>query len=206
MVLTVSQVNTRYTNLKKTERGITTKCDFIYWFVDVLGSMDIMNLILKTLSHGGVNTKEGVVFVGDGNSGGHYHSMFKGVIQDSYDMGYQIRGSDNFCQLFAVMIYLNIVNPNKYKFDLQPGKYAHNISVAMRFLKSVLIKNKALRAKFVDTMRTFQSRDYPDDETWMFLVEDPKPLHSVTVAQLYEYIDNVSAYARYFIYIQYDDR
>ena len=214
MILTNNQVNTRYNNLKRTEKDITTKCDFIYWFVDILGSTDIMNLMLQTLCRGSTtenvarkgqlktfaatNNKKGVVFVGDRNSGGHYHSMYKGVIQDSYGMGYQIKGSNNFCQLFAIMIYLGTVNPGKYKFDLQPGKYAPNVSVAMRFLKSVLMKNKELRTKIVDDIRVFHSRDHPLDDTWIFLVEKPIQLHSMTVAQLYEYINNVAAHARHF--------
>ena len=212
--LTNNQVRNRYNKLKKTEKEITHYCDLIYWFVDVLGSEDIMNIILQDERANSVvefvkrkgqlqafastNTKQGVVFVGNAHSGGHYHSMYKGIIQDSYTLGYQLKGTNNFCQLFAIMIYLQTVNPIKYNFDLQVGKYAHNITVAMRFLKTILRKNKDIRDKFVDDIRRFQSRDFPDDETWIFLVKEPKQLYNMTIHQLFEYIDNVAVHGQKF--------
>ena len=213
-VLSPHQVNARFSQFKKKERNVTSKCDFIYWLIDILGNPDNIKMILHTSNRNatvdyvkrkgqlstfaGTNTNHGVVFVGNTQSGGHFHSMVKGGIQDSYKLGYQIRGSHNFCQLFSIMIYLSTKNPDKYKFDFIPGKYAHNITVAMAFLKSTLRKYKRIRDKIVGDIRSFQSRDYPGDQTWIFLVEEPRPVQDMTVNQLYEFIDNVSAHAQHF--------
>jgi hypothetical protein len=215
-VLTISKFNTRFNKFKKQEKDVTEHCDFIYWFVDVLGNPDTVQAILRkedrnsTVSYvkrkSGLkklsesNTKRGVVFVGNESSGGHFHAIRGNIIQDSYTLGYQIPGTNSFCQLFSIMIYFSIIKPDKYHFDFKSRNYAHNIQVAMKFLKSFLQKkeNKAIRDKILSDIRTFESRDHPDDASWMFLVEEPRKLRDITLAQFYEFIDNVSAFSRYF--------
>ena len=213
-VLTKSKFKTRFTKLQEKEKDIDSACDFIYWFIDVLGNPENVQAIIRTEDKNSTveyvqrkgqlaqfaakNTKSGIVFAGNRNSGGHFHSMVGNTIQDSYKLNYQIGGTNNFCQLFSIMIYLSTIKPVKYRFDLREKEYAHNIKVAMKFLKTFLQKHKTIRNKIIDDVRTFVSRDHPDDESWIFLVEEPRPLYNMTVAQFYEFIDNVSEFAQHF--------
>lgn len=213
MTLTASQVTTRYVKLKHTEKDITSPCDLLYWFVDVLGNPDTMKSLLnhrgviefvKSNDHlrefASTNSKNGVVFVGDENAHGHFHSMIENDIRDSYELGYQPRGSHNFCQLFSIMIYLRTKYPQEYDFDLLEGAYAHNITVAMTFLKRFLKnpRNRTMRNMLLDRIHDFTSRDYPEDQTWIYLVNKPIPLYDMTISHLYEFIDNVSTHAHLF--------
>ena len=214
IVLSPQKVKSRFNQFKKKEKDVTSRCDFIYWIIDILGNPEIIKMILHTgnknatvdyVKHkwqlstfANTNTNHGVVFVGNTQSGGHFHSMVNGEIQDSYKLGYQTEDSHNFCQMFSIMIYLSTKNPDKYKFNFKYGEFAHNIRVAMTFLTSTLRKYEHIRTRIVDNIRTFKSRDYPDDQSWLFLVEEPVPVHSMTVNQLYEFLDNISAHAHFF--------
>lgn len=85
----------------------------------------------------------GIIFVGS-DSGGHFHFRRKGGdIEDSYKNGWQMKGTNGFCQTFAIMGYCGKTD------NFKEGDYTHNAIVVLRFIKT---KAKAIAKYWKNTV------------------------------------------------------
>lgn len=129
-------------------------CDTIDWFVDILGTLNLLSTVLNweldkevpVVDQGRLaidKTKTGLYF-----DGSHWYCVKDNKISDSYSQKYQVKETAHFCQTFALLMYLGRTSDLK---DIT-GKYggfdrdlaAHNIKVAITFWEKLFKKYPGL--------------------------------------------------------------
>jgi len=140
------------------------------------GDIEIINVERKA-SLGRIDKSfEGLIFVGDISSGGHFHYKLKGEkSKDSYTLGYQRSGSNGFCQTFAIMCYLI----EKQLIDnqcLQKDNYYNNTICALKFIQKYCLK--AIQKVWKETCKSLS------DTIWY-------NYHDLNVKELKEDIDKI---------------
>src|SRR5690606_18836002 len=122
----------------------TINCDTIDWLVNMLGTDELLKSVsgcenVVIMGRGGKdrenfrNNVEGLYF-----DGAHWYSIKNGDKRDSYSEDYQVKGTDHFCQSFALMIFTG--NDDV----LKAGEYDHNIKRVMQFWTEIFRDQDAL--------------------------------------------------------------
>ena len=164
-------------------------CDSIDWFVDVLGTTTLLEAV--------IDDDHAVVAVSD-RTGGHFinmrdkksrdglyfkdgHWYFKkhGVVNDSFRLGYQRKGTAHFCQTFATMCYLEQAE----QLLAGTSHYADNIRKAIEFWEGVFAEYPGLRDFVLSEIR-----NSPEYAHRLCAPLDNKPLRRFTYADLKKFM------------------
>jgi hypothetical protein len=154
-------------------------CDDIEWLVDILGTMDLLALVIEGLTgikypvkdvsvrgsqerrdYISKKSPDGLYF-----DSGHWYSLRNGITQDAYSEDYQKAGTAHFCQTFAVLL----LTDNVAAMDLKKGQYAHNIRQAVQFW-GVLFEKYHNVAEFI--LREIRTSHYANKDRNLKKIED----------------------------------
>lgn len=166
---------------RKRKRQITY-CDSIAWFVDILGTTDLLAMVSKAKIYVGQRANEkkpGLYFYR-----GHWYSSKDGVKKDSYSLGYQVRGSASFCQTYATMIYMG------EDTELEKKEYNENIKKALDFWITIFTNQSGVVKFFLKEIHTSEYKmEYVNIDD---LIGEPDvKLGKLTKIQLMTYLTTV---------------
>lgn len=122
-------------------------CDKIQWFIDFTGTNTILPEFVYHFTGEDpeiydigdrINKKDGLYF-----NGYHWYSMKDKKLNDSYKMKYQIKGTNNFCQTYAAIIY-SLLD----KEFLKKEKYDYNIKICVDMWYDVIFNTSQERTDF----------------------------------------------------------
>jgi hypothetical protein len=201
-------------------KNLLMNCDDLEWFVDVLGTDEIMKSMASLFGEADLywedttcnGTRKGRRTFSDKDpvgvffSGSHWYArrFEKGKIRtlNSYDLDYQIKGTAHFCQIFALIIYLGLDRPNDLTdmFILQPKQFTENIRKAVLFVEYYL--EHLGKSYFIQEVK-----NAAHDRKYAMKMYSSRPLSKRNVvltdmnwSLLKQYLRDVSENARYFIH------
>jgi hypothetical protein len=208
----IAQMGTEYKVWLKNEYRGGDICNYIDWFIDILGTMDLLEELAETsdvvdLSRSTIREEtdpkrakrlrdlryyfesnpskmpDGIYF-----KDSHWYAVKDGRKTDAYEIGYQLCGTAHFCQTFATMIYKDETG------DLYPGEYAHNIKSAINFIETAFKKHPELLYRFLNEVHT------SEHATEMVALPGKRefPLSQLNKKDLLLYMEVVSANASSF--------
>lgn len=128
------------------------KCDAIAWLVDLLGTIDLIEVASDSKVY--VDKRADKDVPGLYFFKGHWYCSKGGVVLDSYSLKYQMKGTAHFCQTFATMISLGETK------ELAEGKLADNIKAAMDFWIKFFTQQVQITKWFLKNVHT---SDWKDD-------------------------------------------
>jgi len=185
-------------------------CNYIDWFVDLLGTTDMLEAILFNetgkeyvvidISEKGTNMiirdcisrkvikcgiKDGLYF-----KTAHWYAIINGKSIDSYSLNYQIRGTAHFCQTFALLILLGKTH------NLKSGDYVNNIKVAINFWTNYFQDNPDMANYFLNEIKTSV---YTKENRYLHLNDSSMPFNKITKKDLFEYMNIVKVNAKKFV-------
>ncbi len=127
--------------------------------------------------------------------GSHWYSIKNKLVQDSYSLNFQIKGTAHFCQTFATIIYLNLYNT---KYKLYPGQYGKNIYTALQFWIDIIKdpSNKTLADFIISEIKKWNlETTNPYNSKTVSLLTDNKPLTKITKQSLLQFMKYLQTYA-----------
>lgn len=151
----------------------------IAWLVDVLGSEDLLKAVknskadpdnpvhiaphrrdegYRAFADTLAAKEDGLYF-----KSGHWTAIRDRKTLNSYDLGYQLKGTAHFCQTFALMMYLE--RPGLKRSAPTVNNYSYNVKQAAKFWRDTLNEEKALMNKFITIAKhDLDGDDYDDGQ------------------------------------------
>jgi hypothetical protein len=183
-------------------------CDAIWWFIDCLGSQDLLEPLVKQFDSGArvsikdgrqsdiwkshskmVNKNNGSVFSGLHHTGAHWHFCINGIDCNSYPLEYQIAGTQHFCQTFALICFL------RQSKLFEKRDYIENVIKCVEWWENMVKYNKFVKSELMSQIHaTVENGDSVYDEITQKHLSDFKYSDLATVFQYIK--DNADAISK----------